>query len=644
MSDSLDSSDYFDTANAELDSHLEMTTPIKCTNPHKMIFNLGRETKLEQFLRELWMNSFESGAEKIVIGPYWPDVERLNVYRFSIGDNGCGMSEDDIRKNYNLSETGEKIFNLGENFGIGAKIACLPWNLNGMLVMSWKNGVGKAARIWFDPNKKIFGFRRFAVGDAYYEFIDPPYKPDYIKDHGTLIVLLGNNDADDTWQGPIRDGDRALPGVYSHLSTLNNRFYRIPKNVEVLVQTMKSDRKDWPKSEKEANKESEENKEEVDTTEDPKSDDPKSHLLRGDGKRYVKGLEFYLKKSIKKYGGESGVISHKDFDIHWYWIDSGRSNIPYVMQGCILGSLFNDEIYDIYRHAHAASEMARFGIYRRTVAKNVAIIIEPKTKDLFSDSARSRLIIRGYNGLPWDIYGSYFAENMPQVIKDAQDNVSKETDNEDFNKTLKEEIKPYLSLMKTDYIHKGKGVNFKKGEGNEVGKEGGQGNGNGGGNSGNSRPRRSTPAKIGGDEEGKLKKHIPGLPEVRWVKGEEEGLQGRIARYDYLNNVLLYNIDFEIPNLEVSRRLSDFGGNSDAQKTVAQKILQKVANGVYAQKLAYMIAHHRQNRNTSFWTQDQWLSALSPEALTAAVLGFKWAENLINRIAGPQLTKLIGGK
>jgi len=72
-------------------------------------------------------------------------VEAQGVYRRYIADDGIGMDEGDLTTfMLTYGGGGKPIGTEHENFGIGAKVALLPWNPAGLLIVSYKHGHGYA--------------------------------------------------------------------------------------------------------------------------------------------------------------------------------------------------------------------------------------------------------------------------------------------------------------------------------------------------------------------------------------------------------------------------------------------------------------------------------------------------------------------
>src|SRR2546421_6854664 len=104
-----------------------------------------------QWAREFLKNSLEAQATKIEFGIEWQAVEKLGTYRRTIIDNGLGMDRDELLRFFStLGQGAKKISGIHDNFGVGAKIASLPWNPEGVVIISYKNG--KGAMIWIMLN------------------------------------------------------------------------------------------------------------------------------------------------------------------------------------------------------------------------------------------------------------------------------------------------------------------------------------------------------------------------------------------------------------------------------------------------------------------------------------------------------------
>jgi len=118
------------------------------------------------------------------------------------------------------------------NFGVGAKIAAAPRNHAGLIYLSWKDGVGYMIHLWRDPETGTYGLRQFERPDgsfAHWANVQDDIKPDPIKEHGTMVILLGNETDQDTMQPP--EG-AASPSQWI-ARYLNTRYFQFPEGITV---------------------------------------------------------------------------------------------------------------------------------------------------------------------------------------------------------------------------------------------------------------------------------------------------------------------------------------------------------------------------------------------------------------------------
>jgi hypothetical protein len=210
-----------------------------------------------QWAREFLKNSIEAHATKVEFGIEWQAVKRLGVYRRTIIDNGDGMDRDELLKFFStLGEGGKKIGGIHDNFGVGAKIASLPWNSEGVVVISYKGGRGAMIQIVLEPESGDYELVEFQTEGGTSCVIDPTtiewnaaasetdidwnsVRPDWVKDSGTIIVLLGSEEFPDTVLGNPQAGERDIKGLSVYL---NSRFWDL-SSIEVRVVELRSDKK-----------------------------------------------------------------------------------------------------------------------------------------------------------------------------------------------------------------------------------------------------------------------------------------------------------------------------------------------------------------------------------------------------------------
>ena len=110
------------------------TTPMSLLNARAMVDRTYNEAGRFQWAREAAVNALEAGATRIQFGLDWNGVAASSVYRRCIADNGCGMDREELVTFFRtLGGSSKTVGGPHENYGIGAKIALLPWNTAGLL-------------------------------------------------------------------------------------------------------------------------------------------------------------------------------------------------------------------------------------------------------------------------------------------------------------------------------------------------------------------------------------------------------------------------------------------------------------------------------------------------------------------------------
>jgi len=405
------------------------TLPMKAAGTQHLIERTYRESGTFQWVRETLRNALESGATRLEFGIEWQAVEESGVYRRVIADDGCGMPYDRLQEFFNTFGGGGKpIGGLHENFGVGAKTSLLPWNQYGLVVISWVGG--DASMIWVqrDPVTGEYGLRLFAAVDengqesleAVVEpFNDPDHgcnwaavKPDWVTDHGTVLVLLGNTQTDDTVLG---DPNRAEADIKGISSFLNRRTWQLPEGVEVTVEELRTvDRGNWPRSEKQAHTQ-------------PKAGYDRRTNLRGiEGARYfVEYPPGFSKGHLQDQG--TVTLSHGT-EIDWFLWEGERPAVQsYAAISGFIAALYQDELYDVSAHH---STYRSFGISETAVRLRVWLIVRPPLADdeggkrgVYPRTDRNSLLLRGGpnagSPLPFNDWGGEFADAMPDPIRAA---------------------------------------------------------------------------------------------------------------------------------------------------------------------------------------------------------------------------------
>lgn len=405
---------------------MRSTHPIKAVGIQNIIRRTYQESGPFQWARELLQNSLEAGATRVTFGVEWQAVERLGVYRRMVADNGHGMTRDQLLSYFSsLGGGGKAIGGIHENFGIGSKTSLMPWNQYGMVVLSWVHSQGSMIWVRQDPETGEFGLRLISVeqddGSDSLEAVFPPFqddaagcdwrqvRPPWLKEHGTVVVLLGDRPNQDTVLGDPARGEREkdLKGVATYL---NKRYWRIPEGVKVEVEELRnSDRKAWPKSRDAAR--------------------GTGGTPRGTNMREVKGAFPYIsyQKAANGNLAHQGAVTLADGTLaHWFLWEGGRPGVhSYAAEQGFVAGLYKGELYDATSHL---ATYRSFGVTSPEVRQRLWLVMEPRPYDpktgvgVFPRGDRnSLLLVRGGEPgpLPYAAWGAEFADKMPQPIRDA---------------------------------------------------------------------------------------------------------------------------------------------------------------------------------------------------------------------------------
>lgn len=390
-----------------------------------------------QWVRETYKNSEEANAEHVHFGIEWEAVEKLGVYRRIIADDGHGMDATKLVEYFSTLGAGDKkIGGVHDNFGIGAKIALLPWNPRGLVVLSWKNN--KGSMIWIVQNGKEYELKEFQTENGASVVIDPDddeledtgdltdwskvreklndvarttnirrERGEFITDHGTIFVLLGSDTQPDTVLGNPAKGEEGIKGITLYL---NSRFEKFD-NVKVTVAELRGDKKNaWPEG-----------------IEDKSARRPNN--------RAAQGAAYFLKEiegeasGVGKPGPSDAILLDEDRVIaEWHLWDGKRPTIhAYAKEKGYVAVRYKDELYELRGDKHT---FRRFGIVEPEVMERLTIILEPPLFDpagdrwgVHPDQSRNRLIFSGDGdsgvAIPLDTWGEEFADNLPTPIIEA---------------------------------------------------------------------------------------------------------------------------------------------------------------------------------------------------------------------------------
>jgi hypothetical protein len=371
-----------------------------------------------QWAREFLKNSLEAEATKVEFGIEWQAVEKLGVYRRVVADNGTGMARDDLLRFFStLGEGAKRIGGLHDNFGVGAKIASLPWNPQGVVVISYKDGRPSMIQIELDPDSAEYELVEFETESGTTYVINPAeidwgtdinwaaVAPEWAREKGTTVVMLGSTEAPDTVLGNPKAGENAIKGLSVYL---NSRFWDL-RNVEVVVVELRNERKAlWPVGAHDR-------------------DD-----ARRPNNRRIMGAKYYLADIDAKDArlAASGVVplDHDRVNLRWYLWEGERPAVhSYAKKPGYIAVKYKDELFELTNHK---AHFRWFGVADAKVQSNLFLVLEPNHFDaevgmwgIHPDQSRNRLIFSG-NGekgaaLPMADWGYEFSDNMPEEIREA---------------------------------------------------------------------------------------------------------------------------------------------------------------------------------------------------------------------------------
>jgi hypothetical protein len=396
-----------------------------------------------QWAREFLKNAQEAGASRVEFGIEWQAVQK-GIYRRTVADDGCGMDRHEIVRYFSkLGEGAKPIGGIHDNFGVGAKVASLPWNPHGVVVMSWKDGQGSMIWIRLDEESGDYELVEFQDEKRRTVVVDPAVvnwpgmgevdwglvKPGWIDDHGTVIVLLGSEGHEDTVLGDPAADEAKLKGLSLYLNT---RFWDL-RDIEVHIAELKNEIKTgWPKG----------------------PDGKGAELYQ---RRRAQGAVFYLTEVNAKAGrliaADNLPVDEDRVSVDWYLWEGERPHIgPYARKGGYIALRYNGELFHV---SSSKVHFRWFGIIESEVQHRTTIILEPKHYGQGSgkwgvhpDQSRNRLIFSGGGergvDVPLSDWGQMFADEMPVAIREAvmaaRGDSSAEIQDEEYRRRLQDKF------------------------------------------------------------------------------------------------------------------------------------------------------------------------------------------------------------
>ena len=139
-----------------------------------LLQRLGKDCHPLQFLRELTQNGIEAiQATPEKTGEIIWDVDWITydladepVYKLCVTDTGTGMTGDEQIKYINHLSSSIRTQSFDGNYGLGAKIATLPKNPEGMMYLSWKDDAGSMIHLRYNRDTCEYGLEQYEHPDG----------------------------------------------------------------------------------------------------------------------------------------------------------------------------------------------------------------------------------------------------------------------------------------------------------------------------------------------------------------------------------------------------------------------------------------------------------------------------------------------
>ena len=581
-----------------------------------LVERLGEDCEPLQWVRELTQNSIEAilRLTDTESGEIVWDVDDhyqalMGVRKLCIIDNGVGMSAGDQLKYINRLSSSSSLQAVDRNFGIGAKIAGVTRNPEGLMYLSWQQGVGSHLVLWRDPVSLNYGARYLDTGpngEAQYVIeVSDDVKPKIISQHGTKVTLLGSSSDSDTFLPPA--GARYASKWLRRY--LNTRYFAIPERVSVRVR------------------------------EGITADNPENWTLRR-----ATGQKHFLDNNTES----SGFVELDGAKAHWWILNSGdslASNFGHYANSGHVAALYQNELYELAEGPSASAMLQRFGAVMGFDRVVIYVEPDPDKSKITANTART-LLLSNNERLPWTYWSRQFRDNLPSEIEDLMADISKDTEHKSHRDAIKERIKKYKEMFQFSRYKptpNGEVPVTQQTAGGTIrdsGSDQGTGSSSSGGRGGNAGSIYAM-FKADSPDRGDSIESID-VPTIMWIsrfdqkRSRSEGqLEDRAAQYLKEQHMLLINADFRGYTDLVNLYAKMFESTPSARA-----VIEEVVREWFEQSLVESVLGLLALKDSPLWNPDQSESALSEEALTTAVMPRTFMNYFIRRSIGQKLGKI----
>ena len=595
---------------------LRKTMPMRVGNMSFLLERLNEDCSPLQFLRELTQNAIEAikalpePTGQVVWDVDWNNFDLTGTYKLALTDTGKGMSGPEMVKYINALSSSIQLQSRTGNYGVGAKIAAAPQNPHGLVYLSWKDGVGSMIHLWRDADSGEYGLMQFEKPDGTFDYwvnVEDTVKPEQIKDHGTMVVLLGMSDTDNTMTAPP-----GTPTPSQWISRyLNTRYFEFPEGIEVKA------RQGW---------------------EYPRSNKDTNVLRRVTGQR----------EYLDKHSTARGVVPLSTAKVHWWVLKDEPAitqNSGYVASSGHAAALYQSELYEMLTGRAGVARLQQFGVIFGH--NRVVIYVEPSGEHdgLTSNTARTQLLIDG-EPLPWSEWAAEFRASMPHAIRELiEEVVSGTTALADYQQAIRERLKAIRDLFRLTRYRASKTGSLTADEASlqsggaplSTGRKRGTGDAAGGPRGGRAGGVYSLFLTVPGVPAEELQQPDPAR---RWVTAEDgtrepPDLDDRAAKYLPQENLILINGDFRV-FVDMVQRWVGFYEDVPGARDVVRDVVREW----FEQQLVEAVMGVQALKGSSEWSLQHLESAWSEEALTAAVMPRYHVDVAVKRALGAKLGSL----
>ena len=378
-----------------------------------------------QWAREGWRNSDESGATRIYFGLETQAAESRGVLRRTIIDNGAGMDPGDMRVFLTTFGGGGKPIGVDSNFGQGFKSSVLPWNPEGVVVISYTENTPDGAMLWiFRDSSGNYCLKEWEHTDqdgdvSLHDVVEPfddteesgcdwsKIRPEWLKT-GTIMVMLGSSLAEDTIEGdPDSSREEGADGLVRYL---NGRLFDVAERngskVETTVVGIENVRERRDRG----------GRDNVLTL--PNGRQIALHQRKVQGmKSLIPDESLHGTVTVDAYG----TIAD------WYFVPEPLSpvsrSIEYFSKKPVVAVDYQGEAYE---PESKRFRYRQFGITDDISGRTWLIIRPPVYRDsapgkwgVLTQASRNMLMVKGGGPLPWDEWGDAFFASFPDELAKA---------------------------------------------------------------------------------------------------------------------------------------------------------------------------------------------------------------------------------